>query len=172
MRPATAVCRLRGHQLERTLGDPRGEVDVVRREILDDAHVGDPAREGTLAAGDDLEDAPQVALGDHRSGPLQRGVVALDMTDGPDEPSRTERLGESSSAGGVRGERLLQHGVHARFGQHQADLLVQTGRGGHHAVVQALGDKFLDGGQHLAAPCCPVNIAAWVSDGDEVNTVQ
>ena len=143
-RPA-AVRGLRRHRGVGLLGDPGGEVDVVGREVLDHADVGDPRRERALAARDDLVDVAEVAV--RRVGArslLQRRVVALDVTDGADQAARPRTPRRAGRRPRRRGERLLDHRVHPRRGERETDRLVEGGGGGDHAVVDAGRDELVD----------------------------
>ena len=78
-----------------TYGDwmhPRGQVDVVGGEVLDDPHVGDAVGERALAAGGDLVDLAEFALLESCTQCEQRGVAALDVADGVHQTSALEGL--------------------------------------------------------------------------------
>src|SRR5690606_4860082 len=61
--------------------DPAGEIDVMRREILDDTDIGDAMREWTLTPRLDLIELAKVARGESGLEALQRRVVTLDVPD-------------------------------------------------------------------------------------------
>ncbi len=154
------------------LGDPGGEVDVVRAQVLDHADVRDPGRERALPPGDDLVDLADLPGLDPGAGLLQRGVVPLDVTDRADQPLGLERLGEPGGRRHVLGQRLLDQGVHSGLREGQPDRFVQEGRDRDHAVVDAVGDERLDVGLDRPPARDAVHVTARVSDRDEVDTRQ
>ena len=119
-------------------GHPRGEVDVVGREVLDHADVGDPVGERALAAGGDLVDVAELARRRAARAALQRRVVALDVADAADQAARarTRRRAAGAACGVVR-ERLLDQRVRRRPRPARARARVVHGRGGDHAQVDA-----------------------------------
>ena len=129
-------------------------------------------RERALTPGGHLVDSAQVAGLEAGAGRLQRRVVALDVTDRPDQALGGERIGQLACGRGVHSQRLLDHGVHAGLGQGQADLLVVDRRDGNHAVVEADGDELLDAVHQRDAAGDSVLVTAGVGDGHEVNALE
>ena len=85
-------------------------------EVLDDPDVCDARRERALTAGADLVQVTQLARLEAFPQLLQRGVVALDVADGPDKPLRRERSDETLGVLEGFREGLLDERVHAGLG--------------------------------------------------------
>ena len=79
---AGLVRGLRGDDVDRRLAQPADEVEVVRREVLDDADVRDAVGERAAALGADQEDLADLALLGAPAQLDQRRVEALDVPDG------------------------------------------------------------------------------------------
>jgi hypothetical protein len=136
------------------------------------AHVGDAVRERALPAGDHLEDLAQLARLQTGTQGAQRRVAALDVPDARDQTAGLEGLDQTAGAFDRVGDRLLDQGADAGLGELQADFLVQRGGAGHHGVVDAEPDQFLDGGQHRSALGPSVLVAHRVDDADQRHVLQ
>ena len=126
------------------LGDPGRQVDVVRRQVLDDADVGDAARERALAPGGDLIDLADQPVLDALPRALQGGVEALDVADAADELLGGEQVAQLGRLGRGRCDRLLDQGVDAALGERAPELQVVDGRRGDHDVVDAHVEELLE----------------------------
>ena len=91
MLAAHAVRGLRGEALDRRAAEPAHEVEVVGREVLDDADVAHAVRERPDALGGDQEDLAELAVRDAAAQLEQRGVEALDVPDGGVDAGRRAR---------------------------------------------------------------------------------
>lgn len=138
----------------------------------DHADVGDPVREGALAAGDDLVDVAQLAGLQAGAEREQGGVAAFDVADAGDQAAPLEGVDEAAGALDGVGERLLDEGADAGVGELEADLLVQRGRAGHDGVVDAERDELFDGGQDGSALGPAVLVAHGVHDADQFDALQ
>ena len=78
---AGLVRGLRGDDVDRRLAEPADEVEVVGREVLDDADVLDAIGERAAALGADEEDLADLAVLGAPAQLDERGVEALDMPD-------------------------------------------------------------------------------------------
>ena len=113
MRPAGAVRRLRGDGRDRRVGDPRDDVEVVRREVLHDADVAHAFGERADPLGRDEEHVAELA----RQHPLaqrdQRRVEALDVPDRGTHAGALARRDDLLALLDRGRERLLDQQVHA-----------------------------------------------------------
>ena len=75
-------CVCAASALDRRGAEPAHEVEVVRREVLDDADVAHAVRERADALGRDQEHVAELALLHAAAQLEQRGVEALDVADG------------------------------------------------------------------------------------------
>ena len=122
-------------------------------QVLDHADVGDPSGERALPPGDDLVDLAELALGQPRPQALQRGVVALDVSDPADQAARLEGLDEPARTFDAGGQRLLDQRADARLGELHADVLVQWPSGSRDDdVVEAQRDAAPRRSRTIGAP--------------------
>ncbi len=94
-------------------------------------------RERALAPGGDLVHVAEFAGFDPLPQGLQGRIEPLDVADGADKVLGLERVDEALAGFRAGGDRLLDEGVDAGFGQGQSDLLVEAGRDGSDGHVDA-----------------------------------
>src|SRR5690606_24903021 len=99
-------------------------------------------------------------------------TCALPISVAGDQAARLEGVDEAAGPGDRVGERLLHQGADPGVGELQADLFVQAGGAGHHRVVDAQVEEFLDGVQDGRALRGAVLVAHGVDDGHEVDALQ
>src|SRR5699024_12260115 len=104
-------------------------------QILHYAHVPNTVGEGALAAGRDLVDLPQLAIGDALAHRLQRGVIPLHVSDRAHEGSLLEGPSDLLGLSDAEGERLLAQAVDTRFSEGQRDIMMELSRYGDDCIV-------------------------------------
>jgi len=143
----------------------------VSREVLDDADVGDPHREGALPGRGDLVHLAQEALLDLAPHREQRRIAPLHVAHRADEACRGECFGHPLPGLGRVGDGLLDHRVHACVRQGERDALVIHRGHGDRGRVDPGGDQRFDVGKHLQRARNAEAVATRVGDGDEVHTL-
>ena len=143
---AGLVDGLRRDEVDRRLAEPADEVEVVRREILDDADVLDAVGERPAALGADEEDLPHLALLGAPAQLDERRVEALDVPDRGADAGVLARRDDLLRLGDRARERLLDQQVHARRGERPRDREVLVRRHGDDrevglAAVEQLVDR-------------------------------
>ena len=114
VRAAGLVHGLRGDDIDRRLAEPADEIEVVGREVLDDADVLDAIGERAATLGADEEDLADLALLGAPPQLDQRRVEALDVPDRAAHARLGARGDDLVRLGDRPGERLLDEHVHAR----------------------------------------------------------
>ena len=149
MLAAHPVLGLRGELLDRRAAQPAHEVQVVRREILDDADVAHAAGERPDALGRDEEHLAELAVLDAAAQLEQRGVAALDEADGGADAGRLAEGDDLATLVDRRRERLLDQQVDAGRGEvaHRRDVVVGRHRD-HREIRDAGGEERVDRGVH------------------------
>ena len=168
----SAVGRLSRNRGVIGAGNPSRQIDVVRSKILDDADVGNTRRERRLAAGRDLVNLAELALGDAATHLQQRRIAPLDVADSANQALRLERLNELLALLDRGGQRLFHHRVNAGVGQLERNFCVLAGRHGDHRGVDAGVDQRVNIRKHLEVSRNVELIAIRIGDGDELGTLQ
>src|ERR1017187_2063619 len=131
--------RLRGERGYREIAaacHPLGEVDVMSGEIHHYADIANPLGEWPLAACRDLEHRSQLALFEPRPKRADSRVVSLDMSNGADQASLLECLGQQPPTVRVRSQRLLDQSMHSGICEPEPDVGMCHGRRGHDTHVK------------------------------------
>ena len=140
-------------------------------QVLDDPDVADAGREGALAAGEDLVDLTELTGIEALAQGPQGRVAALHVADGTHQAPLGEGGGHAAARGGVVGDGLLHHGVHARLGQGQGDVLVVDGGDSHHGGVEPGVNEGVDIGQDRQLAGHAEAVAAGVGHGHELHAL-
>ena len=114
--------------VDRRLAEPRDEVEVVGREVLDDADVLDAVGERAAALGADEKDLADLALLGAPPQLDQRRVEALDVPDRRPDCSRTAQRDDLLALLHRPRQRLLDQQVHAGGGELARGAEVLVGR--------------------------------------------
>ena len=149
---AAAACGDMGEdRLEAALGEPGGQVDVVRAQVLHDPDVGDARREGTLPACGNLVNLTELASFNPLPQRLQRRIEPLDVPTAP-----TRFLASKASTRRWPAAALSAIGFSTRVWTpasaraRPTSSCIRRGDGGDRHV-QALGNELLHRGQHRQA---------------------
>ena len=135
---AHPVLGLRGDARDRRAAEPADEVEVVRREVLDDADVADAVRERPDALGRHRGRPRRAGRRGRAAQRAQRGVAALDVADRADHARRrrpTSMISRASAAVAASGFSIstwtpgggqLAHGRQVLLGRHRDDREVRA----------------------------------------------
>ena len=149
-------------------GHPRGQVHVVRGQVLHHADVADARGEGRLAARRDLLDVAELALSDPPTHVDERGVAALDVADGTHEARTREGVADAPARLHARGEGLFDEGVYPGLGQRQGCGFVVGGGGSDDRRVDTGLDQFFDAAEDGQVAGDAEAVAARIRERDEV----
>jgi len=168
---AHAVRGLRGDGDHGRLREPADEVEVVGREVLDDADVPDAVGEGADALGGHQEDLAELALGDAAAQLEQSGVEALDVADRAVQPGAADDVDDRLGLGHGGGQRLLDEDVDAGGGERlDGREVLLRGHGDDREVGRAGGEQLVEAGEDLGGVADgPEAVAAGVDGAREAH---